>query len=105
MMSQDTQKSLIEWMAVSSRIITARCYSHFKNTTVIQVYAPTNEAIDDEKDNFYNNLQAAFDTCSRHDVVIVKGDLNTKDGENNKDMEGTMGKHGLVASNIHDYGE
>ena len=35
MMSQATQKSLIEWTAVSSCIITARFYSCFKNTTVI----------------------------------------------------------------------
>ena len=36
----------------SSRIITARFYSCFKNTTVIQVYAPTNESTDDEKGDF-----------------------------------------------------
>ena len=46
MMSQatQTQKGLIEWTAVSSCIITKRSYSHFaiKNTTVTQVYAPTN---------------------------------------------------------------
>ena len=79
--SQATQKSLIEWTLVSNRIITARFYSRFKNTTVIQVYAPTNESTDDEKDDFYDQLQATFDTCNRHDVVIVMGDLNAKVGE------------------------
>ena len=60
MMSQDTQKSLIEWTAVSSRIITAQLYSRFKNTTDIQAYAPTNESTGDdrEKDDFYDQLQA-----------------------------------------------
>lgn len=103
MMSQDTQKSLIEWRAVSSRIITARFYSRFKNTTVIQVYAPTNESTDDEKDDFYDQLQATFDTCNQHDVVIIMGDLNAKVGDDNKDMEGIMEKHGL--GNINDNGE
>ena len=84
MMSQATQKSLIEWTPVSSRIITARFYSRFKNTTVIQVYAPTNESTDDEKDYFYDQLQAIFDTCNRHDIVIVMGDLNANVGEDNK---------------------
>ena len=93
MMSQDTQESLIEWTPVSNRIITARFYSRFKNTTVIQVYAPTKESRDDEKDDFYDQLQATFDTCNRHDVVIIMGDLNAKIGEDNKDMEGIMGKH------------
>ena len=103
MMSQATQKSLIEWAPVSSRIITARFYSRFKNTTVIQVYAPTNESTDDVKDDFYDQLQATFDTCNRHDIVIVMGDLNAKVSEDNKDMEGVMGKHG--SGNINDTGE
>ena len=103
MMSQDTQKSLAEWTAVRSHIINVRFYSRFRNLTVILVYAPKNEATDDEKDNFYYQLQATLYTCNRHDVVIVMGDLNTKDGDDNKDMEGTIGRHGL--GNIDDNGE
>lgn len=83
----DHQKSLIEQTAVSSRIITVRFYPRFKNTTVIQVYA---------QQSFYNQLHATFDTCNRHNVVMVIGDsANTKVGDDNKDMKGTMGKHGL----------
>ena len=103
MMSQAIQKSLIEWTPVSSRIITARFYSHFKNTTIIQVYAPKNESTDEEKDDFYDQLQATFDTWNRHDIVILMGDPNAKVGEDNRDMEGVMGKHGL--RNINDNGE
>ena len=103
MMSQDTQKSLIAWTAVSSRTITARFYSRFKNATVIQVYAPTNESTDDEKDYFYDHLQATFDTYNRHDVVIIKGDLNAKVADDNKDMEEIMGKHGF--GNINNNGK
>ena len=55
------------------------------------MYAPTNESTDDERDDFYDQLQATSDTCKRHDVVIVMGDLNAKVGEDNKDMEGVMG--------------
>ena len=93
MMSQATQESLIEWTLVSNRITTARFYFRFKNTTVIQVYAPTNESTYDEKDGFYDQFQATFDTCHRHDVFNVMGDLKAKVGEDNKDMEGTMDKH------------
>ena len=38
-------------------------------------------------------------TCNRHDIVIVIGDLNTKDCDDNKDMERTMGRHGLGSIN------
>ena len=99
MMSQKTQKILMEWTAVSSRIISARFFSRFKKATVIQVYALTNEATDDEKDEFYDQLQATVDKCNRHDVVIVMGDLNTKVRDENKDMEEIIGKHGLGSRN------
>ena len=78
-------------------------FSRFENTTVIQVYAPTNKSTDDGKDDFYDQLQSTFHTCNRHDIVIVMGDLNAKVDEDNKDMEGIMGKHGL--GNINDNGE
>ena len=99
MMSQKTQKSQMEWTAVSGRIISARFYSRVKKTTVIQVYALTNEAKDDGKDEFYDQLQATVDKCNRHDVIIVMADLNAKVGDANKDMEAIMGKHGLGSRN------
>ena len=67
------------------------------------MYAPTHESTDDEKDDFYDQLQAAFDTCNRHDVVIIMEDLNAKVGDDNKDIEEIMGKHGL--GNINDNGK
>lgn len=79
----DHQKSLIERTAVSSRIITVRFYPRFKNTTVIQVYA---------RQIFYNQLHATFDTCNRHNVVMVIGD-----SANNGDNGGQWGNMDWVA--------
>ena len=44
---------LHSWIVISDRIIKARFYSRFIKTTVIKVYAPTNEVEEEEKDNFY----------------------------------------------------
>ena len=52
-MSKESANSLISWTPVSERIITARFNSRHIKTTVIQVYAPHNEAPSEEKDSFY----------------------------------------------------
>ena len=46
--------------------------------SVIQVYALNNEATDEDKDSFYEQLQATLDKVPMHDLVLVIGDLNAK---------------------------
>ena len=57
MISVRAKRTLMEWTPISKRIIKAQFYSKYKKLTVIQMYAPTNDAIDEEKDEFYNQLQ------------------------------------------------
>ncbi|XP_068738899.1 craniofacial development protein 2-like [Montipora capricornis] len=84
MISQEAQRSLMEWMHVSSRVISARFYSRFKKITIIQAYAPTNDATPEEKDDFYHQLQTTTDRCNKNDIVIVMGDMNAKVGDDNR---------------------
>ena len=68
--------------------------------SVIQVYPPTNEATDEDKDSgFYEQLQATLDKVPKHDLVVVMGDLNAKVGDSNEGCEDIMGKHGTGAIN------
>ena len=48
-MTRKSKKALLEWNPISPRIITARFNSRIQKTTFIQVYAPTNDAKDDDK--------------------------------------------------------
>ena len=50
--------------------------------TLIQTYAPTNDAMDEEKDEFYHQLQVTISSGNRHDMIVVMGDLNAKLGNN-----------------------
>ena len=103
MMSERAKKALLEWTPVSKRMIKARFYSRYKKMTVIQVYAPTNEAADEEKEDFYNQLQDVIADCNKHDLIVVMGDFNAKVGEDNTSREEVIGRHGVGI--INDNGE
>ena len=57
MMSARAEGALMEWTPISERITTALFYSKYKKLMVVQAYVPTNDAMDEEKDEFYNHLQ------------------------------------------------
>ena len=80
---------------IRKRIIKARFYSKYKKLSVIRTYAPTNDAVDKEKDEFYNQLQGTISSCNRHDVIVLMGDVKAKIGSNNANREEVMGKFGV----------
>jgi hypothetical protein len=80
LLNKTSKKSLLEWNPISPRIATTRFDTNFLKTTGIQVYAPTNEAQEIEKEDFYNALQYAVDKIPKRDILIIMGDLNAKVG-------------------------
>ena len=83
MLYKEATKSLIEWESVSSRIITARFHTKVWKVTVIQCYAPTNEAEEECKTDFYERLQAVINNQARRDVLLMMGDFNAKISSDN----------------------
>ena len=55
-LNREAQECLMEWAPINERIIRARFYSRFAKATVLQTYAPTNEACEEEKEDFYEQL-------------------------------------------------
>ena len=80
LLNKTSKKSLLAWNPISPRIVTARFDTKFQKTTVIQVYAPTNETQEIEKEDFYNALQYVVDKIPKRDILIIMGDLNVKVG-------------------------
>ena len=78
-MTKQAAGCLESWMPVSV-FMSARFTTRFINTTVVQVYASTNEADEETKDSFYDFLQRVTDEIPSHDMILMLGDWNAKIG-------------------------
>ena len=58
--------------------------------TVIQPYAPINDAMDEQKNESYNQLQDTISDYNRNDLLVVMGDLNAKVRNNNTNRREVM---------------
>lgn len=101
MLSNEAQKTLLGWEPVSPRIIMAKFKTSHKRIVVniIQCYAPTNEAEEEAKEDFYQKLEETRRKCKEKDLTILMGDLNAEVGSDNTGFEQVMGKHGLGVMN------
>ena len=66
--------------------------------TIIQIYTPHNEMEDEEKEQFYQELEETLDGYNKNNTIVM-GDLNAKVGNENIGYERTMGKHKLGIQN------
>ena len=67
------------------------------NITVIQAYAPTSNAEEDEVEWFYDDPQGLLEITPKRDVLFIKGDWNAKGGS--QEISGVTGKFGLGVQN------
>ena len=67
------------------------------NITVIQVYAPTSNAEEDEAESFYEDLQDLLELTPKKYVLFITGDWNAKVGS--QEIPRVTGKFGLGVQN------
>ena len=98
-MAKRATESLIDWTPISKRIIKARFYSQHIKLTLVHVYAPTEDADDQTKDDSYTRLQDVLDNRNMHDMLIVTGDMNAKVGYDRESYERVIGINGMDQRN------
>ena len=99
MCDRTSANAIMGYDTVSDRILSVRFRGKKVNITIIQVYAPTSMAIEEEHESFYNELQGIIDKTPKGDVVMVIGDFNAKVGKYNGGGGNTIGGHGLGEQN------
>jgi hypothetical protein len=87
--------NILRFVPVNDRHYLIRVRGKFRYYCIINAHAPTEDKDDEEKDNFYLQLETIYSQCPKHDIKIVLGDFNAKVGkeENNYPHVGRNGLH------------
>lgn len=94
LLSKRIKDLVIDFKANSPRLCKIRIRGLFSNLSIISAHAPTEEKNDDVKDAFYDDLETLLNSCPRHDIKIILGDLNAKIGKE-AEFQSISGKHSL----------
>lgn len=81
MLSGEAAGSLKGYWAISDRVILVKLHGKPMDINIIQAYAPTSEAEDEEVEQFYESLDKGFRQCKSYEINLVMGDLNAKIGQ------------------------
>lgn len=73
------KKNIESFIGISDRVALLNLNIQGNKMSLIQVYAPTEAAIEEEIELFYANLYKAMDLA--HNTYIIMGDLNAKIGQ------------------------
>lgn len=91
--------AILDYKFVNERIMSVRFKCKVRNLSVIQCYAPTEDADAETKQEFYDQLNNIIADTPKRDLKVLMGDFNAKVGSDNNDIEHVMGKHGLGEMN------
>ena len=68
---KETAKSISGYNPINERIISIRINCKPFPVTIIQVYAPTNDADDEDIEYFYDQIEKALSSSPKNDITLV----------------------------------
>ena len=96
--SKESRRAFLGYSLISDRVLKIRFQEKPHNISIMQCYAPTGNASDEEMEEFYNTLQETLDKIPNRDIKIISGDFNATVGKHNRNSE-CKGKFGLGQEN------
>jgi len=97
------ENSIIDFEPINSRMCKVRIKGKFYYTTVVNTYAPTESANEEQKEQFYEDLNRCCDQVPKHDALLIMGDFNAKIGKEpaNQSAAGQHTVHDETSENGH----
>lgn len=72
--------NIIEYRPISERLAYLRIRAKPFNISLLNIYAPTEKARDEEKDRFYEKLEEELENIPKEDTQLILGDFNAQIG-------------------------
>ena len=63
---------------MNNHVITARLQVCHTKVTIVQAYVLTEAATEEDKDEFYGQLQDVISSVPQHDILLLIGDFNAQ---------------------------
>ena len=86
--------NILEVNRISDRIITAKLLIDTINKNIVSAYAPQVGCIDEEKEEFWEELEELIRSLSEKDKIVIGADLNGHIGRGNTGYERWHGGFG-----------
>ena len=99
MLRKEARRSVTSWHPVSDRLLFARLLHRHGHLSVVVAYAPTEQATDVDKNQFYDQLNTTIRSVHRHDELVLLGDFNAVTGESQAGLENVIGNFGSGITN------
>ena len=88
--SPEVQKRVIEWQEVSSRLMWVKVKFRREIWAFVSAYGPGSERGDEEREDFWSDVEECLESFGPEVKVVLLGDLNARVG--NEIVEGVVGK-------------
>ncbi|CAH2235409.1 jg13268 [Pararge aegeria aegeria] len=96
---KSSRHCVLGYEPVSDRVMSIKLKASPVNLNIIQVYAQTSAACNEDTESFYSDLETTISKIPQREFLVVMGDFNSKIGSDSHLLSSCVGKYGLGQRN------